>query len=225
MTIDEPRQGHDPQKPTPDMLLWAYCHGIFPMADCRHERIEWFSPDPRGIIPLGEFHASRTLLRAVRSQRIEVTSNRAFRAVMEACATPRREDDLPWIDRRLVDAYVGLHERGCAHSIEAWHAGWLVGGLYGVHIGGAFFGESMFVKPDHGGTNASKICLVHLVEHLKRQGFALLDTQFWNEHLEQFGCTEIPREIYLRRLGAAIVESRSWGTFDSARAARCSPRA
>jgi leucyl/phenylalanyl-tRNA--protein transferase len=122
-------------------------------------------------------------------------------------------DNQTWIDERLITAYVGLHRRGGAHSVEAWRKGELVGGLYGVHVGAAFFGESMFVDVERGGTNASKICLVHLVEHLCRRGFLLLDTQFTNEHLEQFGCIEIPQEEYLHRLAEAIVRPTGWGGF------------
>jgi leucyl/phenylalanyl-tRNA--protein transferase len=210
---DRPQKGPDPQRPTAEFLLWAYCHGIFPMADPIGGDMEWFSPDPRGIIPLDGFVLPKTLLREVRRGRFDIRCDTEFETVMRACALPRRDDDLPWIDDRLVHAYAGLFERGCAHSIEAWLDERLVGGLYGVHIGGAFFGESMFVRPAHGGTNASKICLVHLVGHMRRRGLVLLDTQFWNEHLDQFGCTEISRDEYMRRLGEAISLPVTWGEF------------
>jgi leucyl/phenylalanyl-tRNA--protein transferase len=133
---------------------------------------------------------------------------------MRACAKPRSRDDLPWIDDRLITAYAGLHRLGHAHSVEASWEGTLVGGLYGVQIGAAFFGESMFVFPNLGGTNASKICLVHLVGHMRRRGFTLLDTQFVNPHLRQFGCIEIPRAEYLHRLADAVARPVTWGEFE-----------
>jgi leucyl/phenylalanyl-tRNA--protein transferase len=180
------------------------------MADPLSGRIEWFSPDPRGILPLESFHVPQTLRREVRRGRLEIRSNSDFEAVIRACGAPRGEDDLTWIDRRMIEAYVGLHELGHAHSVEAWREGALVGGLYGVHIGGAFFGESMFCRPELGGTNASKVCLVHLVRRLRERGFALLDTQFTNEHLAQFGCIEITRRRYLEMLAAAVEMDVTW---------------
>lgn len=203
----------DPQRPTPEMLLWAYCRGIFPMADPITGEMGWYDPDPRGIIPLDAFHAPKTLARAVRKGCFEIRCDTAFEDVMRACAEPRREDELPWIDERLIRAYAGLQEMGHAHSVEAWREGDLVGGLYGVHIGGAFFGESMFFHPRRGGANASKVCLVHLVRHMIQRGCTLLDTQFNNDHLAQFGCIEIPRREYLRRLGEAIRRPVTWGRF------------
>jgi len=210
-----PPAGPDPENPTPELLLWAYGRGIFPMADPTTGQMGWYSPDPRGIIPLTGFRIPRNLARAVRQGRFSIRSDAAFEAVMRACARPRSRDDLPWIDERLISAYVGLHRLGCAHSVEAWLGEELVGGLYGVQIGAAFFGESMFVFPKLGGSNASKICLVHLVDHLRRRGFTLLDTQFVNEHLQQFGCLEIPRADYLRRLADAIARPVSWDPFRS----------
>ncbi|UCD76907.1 MAG: leucyl/phenylalanyl-tRNA--protein transferase [Phycisphaerales bacterium] len=209
----EPPSEPDPQRPTPELLLWAYCRGVFPMADPISGEMTWYDPDPRGIIPLDCFHVPKNLARAVRQGRFEIRSDTAFEEVMRACARPRRDDDLPWIDERLIRAYVGLHEMGRAHSVEAWREGVMVGGLYGVHLGGAFFGESMFIRPRRGGTNASKICLVHLVRHLLERGFTLLDTQFTNEHLAQFGCLEIPRREYRIRLGEAIGRPVTWGRF------------
>lgn len=210
-----PPAGPDPENPTPELLLWAYGRGIFPMADPITGEMGWYSPDPRGIIPLAGFRIPRNLARAVRQGRFSIRSDGAFEVVMRACARPRSQDDLPWIDERLISAYVGLHRLGNAHSVEAWLDRELVGGLYGVHIGAAFFGESMFVFPKLGGSNASKICLVHLVDHLRRRGFTLLDTQFVNEHLQQFGCLEIPRAEYLRRLADAIARPVSWDPFRS----------
>lgn len=202
----------DPQRPTPEMLLWAYAHGIFPMADPETNRIDWYSPDPRGIIPLDAFHVPKNLAREVRKGRFDIRFDTAFESVMRACAVDRGNNNESWINNRLITAYTALHERGNAHSVEAWHDEQLVGGLYGVSIGGAFFGESMFTRPDRGGTNASKICLVHLVRHLTDRGFTLLDTQFTNPHLEQFGCIEISRDSYLEQLAHAIHAPVTWDT-------------
>lgn len=160
--------------------------------------IGWFSPDPRGIIPLDGFMVSRRLARVVRQAKFEIAVDRAFEAVMRACADDR--DDGTWISEEIIESYVALHRRGLAHSVEAWQDGVLAGGLYGVHLGGAFFGESMF----HRVTDASKVALVALVDRLHAGGFALLDTQWTTPHLEQFGAVEIPREEYLTRLGAAL---------------------
>ncbi|MHC4428042.1 MAG: leucyl/phenylalanyl-tRNA--protein transferase, partial [Planctomycetota bacterium] len=182
---------HDPQRPTASLLLRAYRQGWFPMANPLTGRIEWFNPDPRAIIPLDGFHIPRNLAREVRQGRFDIRCDSDFASVIRACSAPRRDDDLSWIDHRIVEAYLGMHHLGMAHSIEAWRAGRLVGGLYGVHVGAGFFGESMFTRPDIGGANASKVCLVHLVEWLRHRGFQLLDTQFWTDHLGQFGCREI----------------------------------
>jgi leucyl/phenylalanyl-tRNA--protein transferase len=209
-----PHEEPDPEHPTPELLLWAYRRGIFPMADPITGEMGWYSPDPRGIIPLVGFRVSRNLARAVRQRRFDIRCDTAFGEVMRACAKPRSRDDLPWIDDRLITAYAGLHRLGHAHSVEAWREGTLVGGLYGVQIGAAFFGESMFVFPNLGGTNASKICLVHLVGHMRRRGFTLLDTQFVNPHLRQFGCIEIPRAEYLHRLADAVARPVTWGEFE-----------
>lgn len=197
--------------PTADLLLAAYLQGIFPMADPDTGAIEWFSPDPRGILPLDEgFHVPRTVGRLVRQGRFDIVSDRDFRGVMQACAAPRPQEPETWIDDRLVAAYGALHERGFAHSVEAWLDGRLVGGLYGVRIGAAFFGESMFIRPRDGGSGASKVCLVHLVEHLRAIGGRLLDTQFANRHLDRFGCREISRAAYLRRLEDATRRPVDW---------------
>ncbi len=200
----------DPQILTPQTLLWAYRNGLFPMADPGTGLIGWFSPDPRGVIGLDTFHVPVSLEREVRRGRFEIRSDTAFEAVIRACAGPRPSDDLSWLDRRMIEAYTTLHRIGHAHSVEAWLEGDLVGGLYGVHIGAAFFGESMFSHPDRGGTNASKVCLVHLVDRLRRGGFLLLDTQFWTEHLDQFGCIEIDRAQYLTILARAVAQEGDW---------------
>jgi len=198
----------DLENPTPELLLRAYTRGIFPMCDERSGSIGWYSPDPRAVFPLDAFHVPRSLARSVRRGSFEIRSDASFERVMRECAAPEREGT--WIDERLIRAYVGLHELGFAHSLEAYLDGCLVGGLYGVHIQGAFFGESMFSRPDLGGTDASKICLVHLVARLRQGGFALLDTQFATPHLVRFGCVEIPRLEYLRQLWAAMRVEGSW---------------
>ena len=192
------------------MLVAAYSRGIFPMVDTASGRVEWYSPDPRGVIPLAAFHASKSLGRVVRGGRFAIRTDTCFEQVMRLCAEARPGREGSWIDERLVQAYVGLHDDGAAHSIEAWRDGELVGGLYGVHLGAAFFGESMFSLPKRGGTDASKVCLVRLVDLLRERDFALLDTQFWNEHLDQFGCAEIPREQYLRELATALTREAAW---------------
>ncbi len=181
----------------PELLLRAYASGWFPMGTGRRTRIEWFSPDPRGILPLETFRVSSRLRRTVRQGVFDVRVDTAFEDVMRACAMR----DETWITPPILRSYLRLHEMGFAHSVEAWHEDRLVGGLYGVALGGAFFGESMF----HTMTDASKVALVHLVERLRRQGFALLDTQWVTPHLATFGAIEIPRGDYLERLRRAVM--------------------
>ena len=195
---------------TANTLLWAYQQGAFPMADPSTGRVDWYSPDPRGILPLDGFHVPKNLRKTLRRRQVSIRVDTAFRTVMEACAQPRARERESWISDRLIDAYVGLHEMGHAHSVEAWRDGELVGGLYGVRLGGAFFGESMFSRPDRGGTDASKICLVYLVQRLRSNGFTLLDTQFSNEHLIQFGCIEIPSRVYAVWLEYALTRRCTW---------------
>jgi leucyl/phenylalanyl-tRNA---protein transferase len=181
-----------------EMLLNAYRHGIFPMAVDAVGTIAWFSPDPRAIIPLDErFHIPHGLQRTLKKKPFEITVNRAFAEVIRACATAHGES---WISKEVIRAYSELHKAGCAHSVEAWSEGQLAGGLYGVHLGGAFFGESMF----HRVTNASKVVLVALVERLRARGFALLDTQWTTPHLARFGACEVSRVRYLRLLKDAL---------------------
>lgn len=198
-------------------LVSAYRKGFFPMADVHTGAVQWFNPDTRGVIPLHAFRTPRSLRQRVRSGRFIVTCDRAFAQTIVGCADPDRPG--AWIDETIVRTYRLLHDAGYAHSVEAWLPGddgspRLVGGLYGVAIGGAFFGESMFSRPDWGGTDASKVCLVHLVAHLRRQGYTLLDTQMWSWHLEQFGCEEITREDFLPLLTKATNKrSVQWGTF------------
>jgi len=182
----------------PETLLEAYASGWFPMAVAPGE-IRWYSPDPRGIIPLDTFHVPRRLARALRAGRFEIRVDTAFRDVIVACST-REDADGNWIDQEIIDSYVNLHALGHAHSFEAWRDGALAGGLYGVAIGGAFFGESMF----HRAADASKAALVALVDRLRTRGFTLLDTQWVTDHLLQFGAIETPRRRYLRLLDAAL---------------------
>jgi leucyl/phenylalanyl-tRNA--protein transferase len=179
----------------PELLLQGYRLGVFPMA-MEDDSIQWFSPDPRAILPLEDFHVPHALRRLVRKKVFGTTIDNAFSKVVEACA--KREDT--WINLEIIESYTRLHEVGCAHSVEAWKDGRLAGGLYGVAVGGAFFGESMF----HHVTDASKIALAALVEHLRARKFALLDTQWLTPHLQQFGGIEISRNHYLRLLRSAV---------------------
>ena len=179
----------------PELLLQGYRLGVFPMA-MEDDSIQWFSPDPRAILPLEDFHVPHALRRLVRKKVFGTTIDNAFSKVIEACA--KREDT--WINLEIIESYTRLHELGCAHSVEAWKDGRLAGGLYGVAVGGAFFGESMF----HHVTDASKIALAALVEHLRARKFALLDTQWLTPHLQQFGGIEISRNHYLRLLDRAV---------------------
>lgn len=190
-----------------DLLVSAYASGWFPMAVGEGD-IRWFSPDPRGIIPLDAFHVPRRLGRVIRRGTFQIEINRSFEAVIRACALAEREpDDVgTWIDQEIFDSYCALHQAGFAHSVEAWHEGKLAGGLYGVALGGAFFGESMF----HHVTDASKVALAALVDRLRARGFVLLDTQWTTEHLEQFGAIEISRARYLRLLAQALELDRSF---------------
>jgi len=181
----------------PALLVRAYREGIFPMA-VEGGEIAWFSPARRGVIPLDTFRTPSRLARVIRQNRFELAVDRGFEAVMRACAD--RQDDGTWISEEIIDSYVTLHRLGLAHSVETWQDDQLAGGLYGVHLGGAFFGESMF----HRVTDASKVALVALVDRLQRQGFQLLDIQWVTPHLEQFGAVEIPRAEYLSRLKRAL---------------------
>lgn len=179
----------------PEFLLQAYRIGIFPMAMEQGE-IGWFSPDPRGIIPLESFHQTKSLRRVVASKKFEIRINSAFSEVIDGCA----ERDETWIDETVRESYITLNANGYAHSVETWHEGELAGGLYGVSIGGAFFGESMFSRKK----DASKVALVALVEHLNKRQFMLLDTQWTTPHLRQFGAVDIPKADYIKKLNKAI---------------------
>jgi leucyl/phenylalanyl-tRNA--protein transferase len=186
---------------TPEILLSAYAEGLFPMAERRGDpNLYWISPEARGIIPLNGFHVPRRLARTVKSGRFEVRIDTAFDAVIRACAAPGPGRDETWINDEIVSLYTALHQRGAAHTVECWREGRLVGGLYGVNLGGAFFGESMFSRE----RDASKVAFVHLVARLIRGGFRLLDAQFLTAHLARFGAIEIPRSDYLVRLHDAL---------------------
>lgn len=184
---------------TPEVLLSAYAQGVFPMAH-PDGTIQWYSPDPRAILPLGNLHVSRSLRRVIGQARFEVRVDTAFRQVMRECAAPTIGREETWISETLIDAYMGLHELGFAHSVEAWDGQQLVGGLYGVSLRGLFAGESMFSRR----RDASKVALYHLVLRLRRQGYILLDVQFLTPHLQRFGAIEIPRFHYHELLREAL---------------------
>jgi leucyl/phenylalanyl-tRNA--protein transferase len=192
---------------------WAYAAGIFPMAESADDpELFWVDPKYRGIIPLDGFHVSRSLRKTIRAGRFEITCDTAFEAVVRGCAAPDAGREKTWINDQIVRLYVQLADRGLAHSVEAWSGGRLVGGLYGVALGAAFFGESMFSRE----TDASKVALVHLVARLIQGGYRLLDTQFVTDHLRRFGAVEIPREEYRRRLAAALAATARFQPFLSA---------
>jgi leucyl/phenylalanyl-tRNA---protein transferase len=218
------------QKLDAQTLIAAYTQGYFPMQDPDSGLIQWYSADPRGILPLDQFHCPQSLARRYRSNRFVITSNHCFTQVMHHCARVPRKQGANWIAPEMIQAYTQLHNHGLAHSIEAWlpadtnlpihqleqahtqilHATStphiLVGGLYGVHLGSIFFGESMF----HRATDASRVCLVHLVEHLKKQTFSLLEIQAVNEHTAQFGAQSIPAAQYLKRLKLGLKKHANW---------------
>jgi leucyl/phenylalanyl-tRNA--protein transferase len=186
---------------TPSVLLRAYACGIFPMSESADDpTIFWVEPEKRGIIPLDGFRVSSRLARTVRADTFRITVNTAFKQTIAGCAAPQPGRDDTWINGRIRDLYTSLHEVGHCHSVEAWHGDQLVGGLYGVSLGRAFFGESMF----HTERDASKVALVHLVARLIAGGFVLLDTQFVTEHLRTFGAVEVPRRRYRGLLDEAV---------------------
>lgn len=186
---------------TPDLLLRAYSAGVFPMADGVDDpSLFWVEPEMRGIIPLRGFNITSRLARTVRSDRFAVTADRVFARVIDGCAAPADGRESTWISGRIRSLYLGLHEIGHCHSVEVWDGNELVGGLYGVSLGRAFFGESMF----HTARDASKVALVHLVARLLVGGYVLLDTQFVTEHLRSFGAVEVPRSRYRALLDEAL---------------------
>ncbi|WGM30926.1 leucyl/phenylalanyl-tRNA--protein transferase [Brevundimonas sp. NIBR11] len=190
-----------PEHFTAEALLRCYANGVFPMAEARHDpRVFLVEPDQRGVIPLTAFHIPKRLGRTIRSEPFEVRVDTAFDAVLDACAAPSAGREDTWINAPIRSLYLELHAHGFAHSIECWRNGFLVGGLYGVTLGGAFFGESMFSRA----TDASKVALAHLVARLRLGGWRLLDAQFRTPHLDQFGLIETPQSTYLRMLAAAL---------------------
>ena len=192
---------------TPELVLAAYARGLFPMAERRDDpHLYWVSPDKRGILPLEAFHVPHRLARTVRSSKFTVTSDRAFADVLRCCAAPRPGREDTWINTEILRLYTALAASGHAHSVECWLDGRLVGGLYGVKLGAAFFGESMFSCE----RDASKVALVKLVETLRRGGFTLLDTQFITAHLSGFGAVEVPRDRYLTMLESALGREAFW---------------
>jgi len=192
---------------TPDLVLRAYRAGLFPMAEGRNSgRLYWLDPKMRGTLPLDRFHLPRSLRRTVLSDRFEVTADTDFPGVLAGCAAPAPGREDSWINPEIEDLFNALARMGNAHSIEVRQGGTLVGGLYGIRIGAAFFGESMFSRAD----DASKVALVHLVVRLRRGGFTLLDTQFLNDHLARFGAEEIPQADYRKRLALAVDRSATW---------------
>lgn len=186
---------------TPEILLRAYAAGMFPMAESADDpEVFWVQPKIRGIIPLDGFHVSKSLAKRIKQHPFDIRVNTAFDRVMEFCAEATDSRPTTWINPLILSLYKDLHRMGYTHSVEAWEGEELVGGLYGVSLGSAFFGESMFARR----TDASKICLVHLVERLKARGFTLLDTQFTTDHLKTFGAIDVPRKEYEKLLDKAM---------------------
>ena len=202
------RRSLSPDGITPELMLRAYSIGVFPMAESAHDPwLHWIEPRQRGIIPLHGLHISRSLAKALRADLFDIRINSDFPRMIESCATAR---ETTWISHRLRSLYVELHEQGFAHSVEAWFNGELVGGLFGIALGGAFFGESMFHKK----RDASKIALAHLVARLIKGHFRLLDTQFITPHLQSLGAVEIDRTTYLTHLDQALEIDADFFAFD-----------
>lgn len=187
---------------TPQILLKAYSVGLFPMAESADDpTIYWVEPEMRGVMPIDDFHIPRSLKKVLNKRAYDITFNEAFNAVVKNCAASAKGREQTWINETIRLLYSELHDLGHAHSVEVWEEDQLVGGLYGVSLGRAFFGESMFSRR----SNASKVALVHLVERLKERGFVLLDTQFNTEHLTQFGTRDVPRDAYEKMLQVALI--------------------
>jgi leucyl/phenylalanyl-tRNA--protein transferase len=189
-----------------DQLIYAYASGVFPMADAGTGEINWYRPNPRAIIPIDTYQPSRSLKPILNKGIFEIRVDQQFRRVMEFCAEPRADEPETWISTEIIDVYTALHQMGLAHSVEAYLEGELVGGLYGVHIGAAFFGESMFTRA----SNASKVCFHHLITILRKNQFELLDSQFMNDNVQRYGAIEISRVAYEKRLAKAINRSCSF---------------
>jgi leucyl/phenylalanyl-tRNA--protein transferase len=183
-----------------DQLIYAYASGVFPMADAETGDINWYRPDPRAIIPIETYQPGRSLKPILNKGIFEIRVDQQFRRVMEFCAEPRADEPETWISTEIIDVYTALHQMGLAHSVEAYLEGELVGGLYGVHLGAAFFGESMFTRA----SNASKVCFHHLISILRKNQFELLDSQFMNDNVQRYGAIEISRSVYEKRLAKAI---------------------
>ena len=184
-----------------DLLLKAYASGVFPMAESADDpEVFWVRPETRGIIPLDGFHTPKSLRKTVRKNLFDIRFDFDFEATIDACAEKREERHSTWINAPIREAYIQLHRMGHGHSVEAWREDHLVGGLYGLALGRVFFGESMFSRE----TDASKVCLVYLVERMKERGFVLLDTQFTTEHLKHFGAIDVPRAKYEKMLAEAL---------------------
>lgn len=197
---------------TPDILLRAYSIGLFPMAEsATDDRLFWVDPEQRGIVPLDGLVVSRSLAKAVRTDRFTVRCDHDFAGVIAGCAASAADRPSTWINERIRALFGALHEQGRVHSVEAYRDGQLAGGLYGLQIGAAFFGESMF----HRAADASKVCLVHLVARLRAGGFRLLDSQFTTPHLATLGAVEIPRADYRRRLAEAVAAEATFGGRDA----------
>ncbi|GAB3723937.1 leucyl/phenylalanyl-tRNA--protein transferase [Spirosoma lituiforme] len=186
-------------KLTADDLVYGYINGIFPMADA-DGTLYWYAPDPRAVIPLATYKPAKSLRPILNRNQFEVRINTAFNDVMRCCAIPRSDDDSVWISEEIISAYTELHQMGLAHSVETYIDDRLVGGLYGVSLGSAFFGESMFNRV----SNASKVAFHHLILILRQQHFTLLDTQFINDNVRRYGAIEIPKADYLKQLKAAL---------------------
>jgi leucyl/phenylalanyl-tRNA--protein transferase len=199
---------------TPQVLLKAYACGIFPMAESADDPgLFWIEPERRGIIPLEEFHISRRLARTIRRGEFDIRIDTNFDAIIDGCAAPSQGRPRTWINTRIRRIYRDLFAMGNCHTVEVWFDGELVGGLYGVALGGAFFGESMFTRA----TDASKVALAHLVERLKAGGYTLLDTQFMTEHLRRFGAVEVERKEYQKLLDQAVAGTGDFFAFDRAK--------
>ncbi len=205
------RSAASPQRIDPETLLRAYAAGIFPMADGRDAPdVFWVEPQRRGVLPLDGFHLPRSVAKLLKADRFGLTVDRAFDDVVAACAEAVPDRDETWINPTIMTAYRALFDIGHAHSVECWVDGALVGGLYGVKLGGAFFGESMFTRV----SGASKCALAALVARLRVGGFALLDTQFLTDHLARFGAVEVPRARYKGLLAAALARTGDFSAFD-----------
>ena len=204
-----------PQELTPELLLRAYATGIFPMSESQNDpNVYWVEPEMRGILPLDKFHVPKSLKKVVRKNKFKIHCDRAFEQVLDFCAEPAAGRDVTWINQSIRDNVIKLHEMGFAHSVECWREDKLVGGLYGISLGAAFFGESMFSKA----TDASKVALVHLIARMRLGGFKLLDTQFTTDHLSQFGVIESPSAQYLDLLDDALqFQGIFVGTYGSGR--------